>query len=59
MLNFSILLHWFEFAIAVLYAVEMDSDAVIYIPSFIDLFRHSEVDGGVGGGGFTDTQTAW
>jgi hypothetical protein len=36
------------------YAVEMGSCAMMYIPSFIDWFRHSEVNGG---GGCTDTQT--
>jgi hypothetical protein len=37
------------------YAVEMGSDAMIYIPRFIDWFRHSKVNRGR----FTDTQTAW
>jgi hypothetical protein len=36
------------------YAVEMGSGAMIYIPSFIEWFRHSKVDIG----GYTDTQTA-
>jgi hypothetical protein len=39
------------------YAVEMDSGAMIYIPSFIEIGSGiKKIDGG-GGGGYTDTQT--
>jgi hypothetical protein len=36
------------------YTVEMDSGAMIYIPSFINWFRHSKADRG---GGYTDIRT--
>jgi hypothetical protein len=40
------------------YAVEMGSGVKIYIPKFHkNRFSHSKANGG--GGGFTDTQTAW
>jgi hypothetical protein len=38
------------------YAVEMGSGAMIYIPSFIKI--GSSIQMLMGGGGFTDTQTA-
>jgi hypothetical protein len=38
------------------YAVEMGTDAMIYIPKFHkDWFSHSKVDGG----GYTKIQTGW
>jgi hypothetical protein len=39
------------------YAVEMDSDAMIYVPSFIK--TGSGIQTLMGGGTCTDTQTAW
>jgi hypothetical protein len=39
------------------YAVQMDSDAMIYIPSFIKI--GSGIQNLIKGIGFTDTQTAW
>jgi hypothetical protein len=39
------------------YAVEMGSDSMIYIPSFIKI--GSRIQKLLGGGGYTDTQTAW
>jgi hypothetical protein len=38
-------------------AVEMGSDAMIYIPSFIKI--GSSMQKLIGGGGFTERQTAW
>jgi hypothetical protein len=38
------------------YAVEMDSGAIIYIPSFINIGSGIQR---LMGGGFTDTRTAW
>jgi hypothetical protein len=36
------------------FTVEMGTDAMVYVPSFIDWFRNSKDEGG-----FTNAQTTW